>query len=330
MASYPHSFISIIIPVYNTSPYLKQMLGSICISVPEDNPYIQIEIICVDDGSTDSSLEILNALAQTDGRIRVFSQPNQGQSAARNTGLQHITENPPLDAANSDNHWIFFFDSDDILHAEHGYMDFCTLTQNKQADLVMFSGSVIDEEGNRMVNDRYVRPQSLISQKEPLPGTEIMDQLLKEFRFRAVPWLYLVRYSALKASGIHFYPGIIHEDELFTASLLLSCKHVIAFDIKLVQHRMRKSSTMGARFSMHNMECYLTVIDAMQDFLKQNPHLRRSVWDYCRYTLTHVLITARCLPLRDRWRTLRRIIRSGYLPYVEFKRLVQFIIGNGK
>lgn len=326
----PQTFISIIIPVYNTRQYLEQMLGSICMSVPEDNPRIKIEIICVDDGSTDGSLDLLNELARKDRRIRIYSQQNQGQSVARNTGIDHITKNPPLDAENKDNHWVYFFDSDDVLHTESGFEDFCALTNNRQSDLVMFSGNVIDEEGHHMQNDRYQRPESLLVQDRPMAGTEVMSLLLKEFRFRAVPWLYLARYSVLKETGIRFRPGIIHEDELFTATLLLSCKNVVAKNINLVWHRMRQSSTMGATFSRRNMDCYLTVIDGMQEFMQAHPDLRRSIWDYCRYTLTHVLITARCLPLRDRWHTLRRIVNSGYLPYVEFKRLIQFIIGNGK
>ncbi|MBP5716766.1 MAG: glycosyltransferase, partial [Bacteroidales bacterium] len=57
-----------------------------CMSVPEDNPRIKIEIICVDDGSTDGSLDLLNELARKDRRIRIYSQQNQGQSVARNTG----------------------------------------------------------------------------------------------------------------------------------------------------------------------------------------------------------------------------------------------------
>ena len=89
--------ISVIIPVYNTAAYLER-----CISSITENTYRELEIICVNDGSTDHSLEILDRLAEQDDRIRVISQPNGGISAARNRGI---------DAATGE--YIAYIDSDD-------------------------------------------------------------------------------------------------------------------------------------------------------------------------------------------------------------------------
>ena len=91
--------VSIIVPVYNAEDYIKKCISSICTqSVSE------LQIILVDDGSTDNSLEICRQLQKNDNRIEVFHQENQGASAARNKGMQ---------LANAE--WVMFVDSDDWL-----------------------------------------------------------------------------------------------------------------------------------------------------------------------------------------------------------------------
>lgn len=95
--------ISVIIPVYNTAEYLPRCLDSIL-----NNTYKHLEILCINDGSRDNSLEVLNAYAAHDSRIRVIDQENAGVSAARNRGL---------DAATGE--YIAFVDSDDWIHQQY-------------------------------------------------------------------------------------------------------------------------------------------------------------------------------------------------------------------
>ena len=89
--------ISIIVPVYNTAPYLPQCLDSLV-----NQTYRDIEIICVNDGSTDNSPDILKAYAERDSRILVIHQENLGLSGARNKGLESAR-----------GEWVMFVDSDD-------------------------------------------------------------------------------------------------------------------------------------------------------------------------------------------------------------------------
>ena len=91
--------ISIIIPVYNVEKYLDE-----CLNSAANQTFENIEIICVNDGSTDGSLEILESHASKDKRIRIISQENKGVSSARNEGL---------DAARGK--YIYFMDSDDYM-----------------------------------------------------------------------------------------------------------------------------------------------------------------------------------------------------------------------
>ena len=94
--------ISVIIPVYNTAPYLKRCLDSVLGST-----YRNLEVICVNDGSTDESLSILEHYQELDDRIVVITQNNRGLSAARNTGMAQAT-----------GAFLSFVDSDDWVHPQ--------------------------------------------------------------------------------------------------------------------------------------------------------------------------------------------------------------------
>jgi glycosyltransferase involved in cell wall biosynthesis len=91
--------VSVIIPVYNVEAYLRQCLDSVVNQTLKD-----IEMICVDDGSTDSSAEILKEYAKKDERIRVLTQSNSGAGAARNAGL-----------VSAKGKWLYFLDGDDFI-----------------------------------------------------------------------------------------------------------------------------------------------------------------------------------------------------------------------
>lgn len=95
-------FLSFIVPVYNTEKYLAECLDSL---LEQDIPYEEYEIICVNDGSTDGSLDILRRYAEAHSNVIVVDKENGGVASARNAGL---------DAACGD--YIWFFDSDDIIH----------------------------------------------------------------------------------------------------------------------------------------------------------------------------------------------------------------------
>ncbi len=122
--------LSVIVPVYNAEPWLRQCLESLC-----GQSYRKLEIICVDDGSTDGSAAILQEYAAKDSRIRVLSQPNGGVSAARNAGL---------DAATGE--WVTGVDPDDYL-LPHAYRTAMAHAKDG-VDLVVFGVQVEAEPGS--------------------------------------------------------------------------------------------------------------------------------------------------------------------------------------
>lgn len=137
-----HPLISVIVPVYNTAPYLRKCLDSVC-----NQTYRELEIICVDDGSTDNSAEILAEYAAQDSRIIIISQENAGQAAARNAALDVATGT-----------WITGVDSDDYL--EPDAYEYCIKHLSPNDDdvkLIVYSFNAVDGHTHKQLY-RYKQP----------------------------------------------------------------------------------------------------------------------------------------------------------------------------
>lgn len=123
--------VSVIIPIYNTAAYLRKALDSIC-----DQTLKELEIILIDDGSTDGSRGIIEEYAKRDARIRWYAQPNQGLSVARNRGLLHATGK-----------YIYFMDSDDILDTQA--LRHChDLCEKRELDFIFFDAKPLTESAD--------------------------------------------------------------------------------------------------------------------------------------------------------------------------------------
>ena len=129
--------VSVIVPVYNVEDYLRECLDSLINQSLDD-----IEIICVNDGSTDSSMEILKEY-EDNPKIRIYSQDNAGLSAARNTGLEHVN-----------GQYIYFIDSDDIL-CENALERLYETAEEKSLDMVIFKIINFDDETYERFSSKY-------------------------------------------------------------------------------------------------------------------------------------------------------------------------------
>ncbi len=298
--------VSVIVPVYNTAPYLREAVGSVM-----HQTLSEIEIICVDDGSTDNSLEILKELAEQDSRIIVTHQTNLGQSVARNTAMQY-----------ANGKYIYFMDSDDVLETEalSQCYEYC---ECHNLDFCFFDGDIMLEEGAHPLAWDYHRT-SQYSENTVYNGSEIFAQLISTCTHRAVPWLWLVRKDYINNIGLSFYPGIIHEDELYSVLLCLQANRVGCLKRSFVKHRVRANSTMGKKYSLRNVSCYLTVIDELQRFAKSNPQHEDVIKKYSRYTLTAVFSTAFVLSISEKFKVFWRLASSDYIKCVDSITLLKF------
>lgn len=199
------STISVIVPVYNTAPWLRKCLDSIC-----TQNYRHLEILCVNDGSTDNSAEILAEYARKDERIKIYTQPNAGLSAARNTGLEHAT-----------GEWVTGVDSDDYLYPD-AYQEALAYCR-EGIDMLFFGVQKVDEEGAPLNTGNYF--------KLPPPGEyEMTPGLAKQLNVCFCSKLW--RRSLIEELGLRFPVGLVHEDEAMycTASPFVKriaiCRHV--------------------------------------------------------------------------------------------------------
>lgn len=218
--------ISLIIPVFNTEKYLEQCLDS---AINQTLP--DIEIICINDGSSDNSLEILKRYAQKDSRIKYLSQKNSGQSSARNKGL-NIAQGE----------YIAFLDSDDWMQLdmlEKLYHN----AKEQDCDISMCSITVFNEiSGLKTEHDCYLS-LDIIPKKFDNKIFNWFD--LKDFIFKicVVPWNKIYKNRFLKENNITFCENFVFEDNLFCVETFIKAQKMNLTRDCLVNYRHFSASS---------------------------------------------------------------------------------------
>ncbi len=294
--------ISIILPIYNVAPYLEETFNSLI-----NQSLKEIEIIAVNDGSTDGSGEIIRKYKERDSRIISFSQINQGQSVARNLALQYATGK-----------YIYMMDSDDVLDNPDALRICYEYAEKNQADFIFFDGESFSEDNANRTSWNTKRTH-LVEENEKHDGHYLLNLMLDKRVHNCVVWLLLINRDYMNNIGLRFYPGIIHEDELFTTILTLNSDNIYCLKQSLIKHRIRSASTMGLRYTKRNMDCYLTVIDELFKF--QDSAIIRK---FAKYTLSKVFYTGHQIPFNEKFKVYWRATKSGYLKYIGFKSSVVF------
>lgn len=294
--------VSVILPVYNVAPYLDETFASLLSQTLQE-----IEIIAVNDGSKDNSEDIIKKYAQQDARISYFSQKNQGQSAARNLALQHAK-----------GEYIYMMDSDDVLANPDALRICYEYAEQNKADFIFFDGDTLQEQGAAPLTWDYKRTEDLYESKA-YNGERLLSEVLDKWKHNCVVWLLLIKHNYLKQIGLDFYPGIIHEDELFTTKLTLQSDKIFCLKKSFVKHRVRSASTMGIRYSKRNINCYLTVIDELLKW-RNTPIIHK----FAKYTLSKVFYTGHQIPFKEKPAVFLRAVKSGYLKYIGLKSVVVF------
>ena len=294
--------ISVILPVYNVASYLDETFNSLL-----DQSLKEIEIIAVNDGSTDESEDIIRKYATQDSRITFYSQKNQGQSAARNLALQYAS-----------GEYIYMMDSDDVL-ADKDALQICyEYAEKSKADFIFFDGDTLQEEGAELISWDYHRTY-LVEEFKQYNGHYLLNLMIDNWKHSCVVWLLFINHNYLKSIGLDFYPGIIHEDELFTTKLTLQSNNIFCLKRSFVKHRVRSASTMGKSYSKRNISCYLTVIDELLKW-QDSPIIRK----FAKYTLSKVFYTGHKIPFIEKFGVFWRAVKSGYLKYIGLKSTVVF------
>ncbi len=213
--------ISVIIPVYNVAPYLERCLFSVV-----NNTYKNLDIICINDGSTDESLDILKSFQQKDNRIRVVSQENQGLSAARNTGLRCLAK---------ESRFISFIGSDDWIHPQF-FEILLNLAKKTSSDLIV---------GGYAKETEFIGEDLLID-VDKVKAQILFDDQIYHNRTVSAGYVWGRLYKRELIDGICFRKDFLFEDsyynmEVFTSHLDMKCALA---DTTLYHYYMREGSLM--------------------------------------------------------------------------------------
>ena len=199
--NHQNALISVIIPVYNVADYLKKCVRSVL-----DNTYRELEVICVDDGSSDQSGAILDQMASTDCRMTVIHQENAGVSAARNRGL-----------IAAKGKYIAFIDSDDYIHPQY-FASLLSCMEARDASLVVCGCRKFDE--TEEINP--VRYRSIHYKR--LSRKNFFDNAIA----RNMIWARLYRREDI--GKIRFSPEVrISDDTLFNLSVISNIKDITVY-----------------------------------------------------------------------------------------------------
>lgn len=231
--------LSIIIPVYNSSKYLRPCLDSI---VSQDSE--TYEIICIDDGSEDNSLEILSEYNEKFHNYKIIQQEHSGLSIARNQGIKVAR-----------GEYVYFVDSDDIV-CDDFIEKALTRVKRENLDVLMFSfdNFADDIDTYQMYEERILRRKRTKEPKEILSGIEMMRFLLEENEYYPMVWIQMTRRKVLIDNFLLFYKGIVFEDVLYTFRLLWYSERVRSLINVGYKKRIHKESICGKPESLHNVD----------------------------------------------------------------------------
>jgi glycosyltransferase involved in cell wall biosynthesis len=293
--------VSVILPIYNVAPYLDEAFQSLLSQTLSD-----IEIIAVNDGSTDKCQEIINRYAAQDSRIIAIQQENKGLSMARNVALPYVKGK-----------YIYMMDSDDVLSCSDALQICYEYAEKNQSDFIFFDGERFID--NVSYCHSSINRTHLVDENKKYEGEFLLNLMLDTKKHNSVVWLLLINHNYMNRLRLRFYPGIIHEDELFTTILTLCSNNIYCLKRSLIKHRVRSSSIMGLQYTKRNLDCYLTVIDELFKF-QNSPIIKK----FARYTLSKVFYTGHTIPLKDKFPVFWRAIKSGYLRYIGLKSSLVF------
>lgn len=217
--------LSIVVPVYNTERYLAACLESL--KAQGDLP---IEVILVDDGSTDGSAAIAEAYVRDDARFHLLRRANGGASAARNTGL-----------AAARGEYVAFVDSDDLVEA-HSLPRLYGRAVDERTDVVMGNVWLCDEAGQKLGLFEAQTDQDLGIHT----GPDAFMELMRRRCYLPMPFKYIYRRSYLERLAWRFEEGIMHEDELWTPVVLRGARRVALTNVAYYRYRQNAGSVMHA------------------------------------------------------------------------------------
>lgn len=250
-------FISVVVPVYNVEKYLEKCLQSLI-----EQCYSDMEIVVVDDKSTDRSLCIAKKYEKYNNVKVISKEKNTGLSDSRNVGIRE-----------SRGQYIMFLDSDDYVEDGCIFKIQEIVKKENEPDIVYFGYS----EEYESTNEKYIK-YGYVSQKDKIyTGEEFAIAELKQRNLYAAACFGIYNREFIVRNNLYFESGLLHEDELWTPQVILRANKVYTSDYVFYHYLRRKGSiTRSGNKTKHgqDMLCICKKLDILANEIK-NPELKK-------------------------------------------------------
>lgn len=241
------SKVSVIVPVFNSEKYLRACVESII-----GQTFRDIEILFVDDGSSDASVSILKDYAVRDARIRVLQANHGGGGMARNRGIEEAT-----------GEYLSFFDSDDVMEPElieHAYRK----AVQTGADVVIFGARFWQERTGELQEQSWGLRMEMLPEQEVFTFRDMPGYIFNAFH--NWPWNKMFRREWVLRQDIRFQPLMRTNDLLFTNKALILADRITVLNEKLVRYRVRVSGSCQSSNGEAPLDFYKAFL-ALREFL---------------------------------------------------------------
>lgn len=254
--------VSIIVPIYNSANYLNKCLDSLLSQTLKE-----IEIICVNDGSTDDSLEILENYARNDNRIIVISQENQGQGVARNNAIKIAK-----------GEYLGFVDSDDWVDTTM-FEKLYNTAKDMNAEIVHCDFyEVHDQTLFPISTTKYLKSKNI--NIKPYEAYNFDDK--QEYIFKGItnlPWNRIYKKEMIQKNNISFAPTKYDEDNPFCVESLINTKKIIYIDEPLYFYLYRENSCTRTK-EKPLKEMFVSLNEIRIKYFPENPKIQDAFDNY--------------------------------------------------
>ena len=243
--------LSVIIPVYKVEDYVGQCLQSVFGGGADEREY---EVIIVDDGTPDKSMEVVRRVCEGHGNVKIVEQENQGLSAARMAGLSH-----------AEGEYVWFVDSDDWL--ELSAVDTILKKIALHSDVSVFALPLIWIDAEKRYSDYEA------DEDKSLSGVELLQSSFPIWAAQR----YVTRRDLFDVQSIFFPKGLLHEDEYFCRALLYHAPHVLVLKSSLYYYRQRTNSIMSS-LTIRSSYDYVSIYRLLERFLHTDVKRKDERW----------------------------------------------------
>lgn len=224
------SRVSVIIPIYNVEKWIEQCIDSIAAQT-----YRNIEVILIDDGSTDNCGKICDDYAKKDNRIKVIHNKNLGVSCSRNNGIRVAT-----------GEYIMFIDSDDFICDNHAIEKFLKVFKENKCDFIYTSYCRFNDDNSKSIVE--VLPLNINScDLDKLKGKETLEVLIKNNSFHHAPYLKICKREYILKNNLYFKEGFYHEDVEWSEKLFYYADKISIYYEPWYMRRMRENSIITTK-----------------------------------------------------------------------------------